>query len=337
MRSIFFRRLAVVTLITMILTSCTAKIGVDLDKETDPADQETNSSVEALQPEEDKKAETVPENIPEVKPEIAVQPETNNNIEKNADTKEEDNKPADKPVEKKIIGEFGKFDNTKYGWWYRRNKDKPPTIDNKYDQLLKKYDGIFRHDTDEKVLYLTFDEGYENGYTPKILDVLKENQTTAAFFITGPYLKKHSDLVKRMVEEGHIVANHTINHPSMPEILDDKKLEEEILGLERPFYEMFQQHMKYLRPPKGEYSERTLALTQSLGYKTVFWSFHYLDYDVKNQKGADHAYNEVMGRLHNGAVLLLHAVSKDNAEALDRIIKDAKAQGYEFKSLDEIE
>ncbi|MGE4284939.1 MAG: delta-lactam-biosynthetic de-N-acetylase, partial [Clostridia bacterium] len=268
----------------------------------------------------------------------------NESIEPENNT-EADVKPVVKPVvepvvepdTKKVTGEFSKIDNKKYGWWYRRNKDKPPTIDSQYDQMLKKYDGIFRHNTEEKVLYLTFDEGYENGYTPKILDVLKENQTPAAFFITGPYLKQQSDLVKRMIEEGHIVGNHTINHPSMPEILEDEKLEEEILGLERPYYEMFQKNMEYIRPPKGEYSERTLALTQSLGYKTVFWSFHYLDYDVKNQKGADYAYNEVMSRLHSGSVLLLHAVSKDNTEALDRIIKDAKAQGYEFKSLDEIE
>jgi peptidoglycan-N-acetylmuramic acid deacetylase len=122
----------------------------------------------------------------------------------------------------------------------------------------------------------------------------------------------------------------------MPDITDDRKLEEEILGLERPFYEMFRQEMKYLRPPKGEYSERTLAITKSLGYKTVFWSFAYTDWDVNNQKGEDFAYDTVMSGIHNGAVLLLHAVSKDNANALERIINDARGRGYVFKTLSEM-
>ncbi|NLY43535.1 MAG: delta-lactam-biosynthetic de-N-acetylase [Clostridiaceae bacterium] len=227
------------------------------------------------------------------------------------------------------------LNNKKYGWGYKKQKNLPPIVSQATIDLLEKYDAIYRKNTDEKVLFLTFDEGYENGYTPVILDVLKEHQVPAAFFITGPYLKKNPDLVKRMVEEGHIVGNHTVNHPSMPEVLDDAKLEEELLGLDRSFYEMFQSNMKYVRPPKGEYSERTLALTQSLGYKTVFWSFAYVDWDVNNQKGADYAYQQVMDGIHNGAILLLHAVSKDNAEALGKIIQDARAAGYQFKSLDE--
>ncbi len=240
------------------------------------------------------------------------------------------------PDSKKGDGDFSHFDNTKKAWWFKRNTDNQPSSTNSdIEELIEKYDGFYIDKTDEKVLYLTFDEGYENGYTPKILDVLKENKVKAAFFITGSYLKLHPDLVKRMVDEGHIVANHTINHPSLPDVDEYEKIEEEILGLERSYYEMFQKNMNYFRPPKGEYSERTLAITQSLGYKTVFWSFAYVDWDVNNQKGADYAYDKVMKGIHNGAVILLHAVSKDNTEALDSIIKDAREKGYTFKSLEE--
>jgi peptidoglycan-N-acetylmuramic acid deacetylase len=235
----------------------------------------------------------------------------------------------------KDINEFSDKDNTLNSWWFRRAVDHvPQRVNEDIDNLLKKYDGIYLESTDQQDIYLTFDEGYENGYTPLILDVLKENDVKAAFFITGYYLEKNSDLVKRMIDEGHIVGNHTINHPKMPEITDYNKLEEEILGLERDYYEMFNEKMTFLRPPSGAYSERTLAITKSLGYKTVFWSFAYADWDTNNQRGKDFAYETVMKELHNGEIMLLHAVSKDNAEALDDIIKNAKLLGYNFKSLD---
>ena len=242
--------------------------------------------------------------------------------------------PKAKERQNKPNSEYGQYNNTRKSWWYKKNVDAPPSVPQDVQQLMDQYGGIYLKNSTQKVLYLTFDEGYENGYTPKILDVLKENQVKAMFFITGPYLKNHSDLVERMIKEGHEIANHTINHPSMPEITDDNKLEEEIIGLERSFYEQFGKKMKYIRPPKGEYSERTLAMSKELGYKTVFWSFAYLDWDVKNQKGADHAFEQVMNGIHNGAVILLHAVSKDNAEALDRIIMASKEKGYEFKMLE---
>ncbi|MFO7636954.1 MAG: polysaccharide deacetylase family protein [Clostridia bacterium] len=132
-----------------------------------------------------------------------------------------------------------------------------------------------------------------------------------------------------------IVANHSVNHPSLPG-KNDLEVIEEILGLERRYYEAFGRNMKYFRAPMGEYSERVLAITWDLGYHSVFWSFAYRDWETDNQKGADHAYNEIMPYLHNGCVLLLHAVSQDNALALDRVIRDAKAQGYVFKTLDDL-
>jgi len=211
----------------------------------------------------------------------------------------------------------------------RKPNGQTPAADPGAPELLSKYGGVYIGDTTQKKIYLTFDEGYENGYTAKILDVLKNNGVKAVFFITGPYLKDHMDLVERMVAEGHSVGNHTIHHYSLPE-LDPARVEEEVLGLDRAFYEKFNKHMKFLRPPKGEYSEMTLAVTQKLGYCNMFWSFAYDDWYRDKVRGPEYALDIVTRNLHNGAILLLHAVSKDNADALDSIIKTAIQMGYTF-------
>ncbi|WP_010244050.1 delta-lactam-biosynthetic de-N-acetylase [Acetivibrio cellulolyticus] len=224
----------------------------------------------------------------------------------------------------------GEFSNNLLRWGIlRKGFGKIPDADPGAPGLLKKYGAVYLGDTSKNLVYLTFDEGYENGYTPKILDALRENNVKAVFFVTGPYLAEHQDLVRRMLEEGHIVGNHSIHHPSLPTV-DDKALEEEILGLDRAFFEKFGKHMQFLRPPKGEYSERTLAITQKLGYTNLFWSFAYDDWYRDKIRGPQYAYEKVMNNLHNGEVILLHAVSKDNAEALDMIIKGAREKGFEF-------
>ncbi len=221
--------------------------------------------------------------------------------------------------------------NTKYGWGLKKNKNAPPDIPSATIELIEKYGGIYKSD-EEKTLYLTFDEGYENGYTAKILDILKENKVSAAFFVTGPYIEKQRDLVKRMTEEGHIVGNHTVNHPSMPDVPDEKVIEE-VKKLSESYYDLTGKKMKFFRPPMGEYSERTLKLTKDAGFTNVFWSFAYCDWEVNNQRGTGYAYNQITEGVHDGAILLLHAVSRDNAEILDKVIKDLKAKGYKFKSL----
>ena len=224
----------------------------------------------------------------------------------------------------------GEYKNNLLRWGIlRKGYGVTPDADPGAPELLEKYGGKYIGDTGKNEIYLTFDEGYENGYTSKILDVLRENNVKAIFFITGPYLSEHQDLVRRMVEEGHVVGNHTIHHPSLPSV-DDKALEEEILGLDRAFFEKFGKHMQFLRPPKGEYSERTLAITQKLGYVNLFWSFAYDDWHKDKIRGAQYAYDKVINNLHNGEVMLLHAVSKDNADALDMIIKGARSKGFEF-------
>lgn len=227
------------------------------------------------------------------------------------------------------------LDNTLKAWGFKKEKNKAPDMPKDYTDLLRAYDGYYLGNSEEKVLYLTFDEGYENGYTGQILDVLKKTETPAAFFVTGPYLEKEETLVKRMIDEGHIVGNHTVNHPSMP-TADDETIVKEIDNLNNMFKEKYGKTMKYFRPPRGEFSERTLSITKDMGYKTIFWSSAYADWDPNNQKGTKYALEQFTNQLHNGSIILLHAVSKDNADALETMINTAKKQGYRFLSLDEL-
>ena len=241
----------------------------------------------------------------------------------------EDKEPSEDPSQEPGETDYNKYDNKKYAWYVLRKSDhSTPGTGAGMAELVNKYGGFYLGD-------LTFDEGYEYGYTPKILDILRDNNVKAAFFITLPYLNKNPELVERMVNEGHIVGNHTVSHPSLPEV-DNQKVIDEIEGLNKAFRERTGLDMRYLRPPKGEFSERTLKISSDLGYRNVFWSSAYDDWDVNKQKGADYAYKMVMDNVHNGNVILLHAVSQSNTEALDRIIKDLKAQGYRFGTLDEI-
>ena len=225
------------------------------------------------------------------------------------------------------------LDNTKQGWGQGRqvDNDNRPLSCTKFQDRYGKYDAIFIKENTKKI-YLSFDEGYENGYTSKILDVLKAKKVSAVFFVTYDYVKRNPELVRRMIEEGHVVGNHTYTHPSMP-TLSLVKASSEITALHDYVKEMFNYTMTLFRPPMGEFSERTLALTQSLGYKSVFWSFAYVDWDPSRQMGADKAYIKVVSCLHNGAVYLLHAVSKDNAEILGSFIDKAASEGYEFAKL----
>lgn len=185
----------------------------------------------------------------------------------------------------------------------------------------------------DKVLYLTFDCGYENGYTSKILDVLKEKNVPAAFFCTLNEVKDNKELIGRMISEGHIVGNHSVTHPSFAEI-SREQMKTEIQGFEDYLKENFNGYCEpYFRFPKGEYTDEALNLVGSLGYSSVFWSLSYADWDTNAQKGADYAYDKVISRLHPGAIILLHSVSSDNALAMAKIIDKARSEGYEFRSL----
>ena len=202
---------------------------------------------------------------------------------------------------------------------------------------LQKYNAIYAGDPAEKVLYLTFDAGYENGHTKQILDILRAHQVPAAFFLVGNYIETQPDLVRQMVADGHIVGNHTMHHPNMSKIQTMEAFEKELLQLEKLFTSVTRQEMpKYYRPPQGVYSEENLQMAQQLGYKTVFWSLAYADWDNKAQPSAQYAFDKLLPRVHNGAVILLHSTSATNAQILDELLTRLKADGYSFQSIDQL-
>ena len=202
---------------------------------------------------------------------------------------------------------------------------------------LGQFDAAYLGDTKEKVLYLTFDAGYENGCTAKILDVLQKHEVSAAFFLVGNYLEKNGDLVRRMVAEGHIVGNHTMHHPDMSKISDKAAFSKELSDLEALFKEITGETIpKYYRPPQGSYSEDNLRMAKELGYKTVFWSLAYVDWNNDKQPTAEYAFSKLLPRTHNGAVVLLHSTSQTNAEILDQLLARWKEMGYRFGTLEEL-
>jgi len=217
-----------------------------------------------------------------------------------------------------------------------RQEGQPPVGNAGIDQL-KRYDAAYIGDTGEKVLYLTFDAGYENGNTAKILDVLKEQQVSAAFFLVGNYIEKNADLVRRMVSEGHTVGNHTMHHYDMSKIADKASFSKELTELEALYRDTTGQDMpKYYRPPQGTYSEENLAMAQELGYKTVFWSLAYVDWNNDDQPTREEALSKLLPRTHNGAVVLLHSTSATNAEILQELLTKWKAEGYRFAGVEEL-
>ena len=189
--------------------------------------------------------------------------------------------------------------------------------------------------TAEKVIYLTFDCGWENGYTDDVLDTLKEKKVPAAFFCTLEHIKKSPELITRMIKEGHIVGNHSAKHPNFAEI-DRQRMADEILECDNYLRENFGYTSSFFRFPEGCYTENALELVHSMGFTSVFWSSAYADWDVSKTKGKDYAFETVTSRLHPGAILLLHSVSPDNAAALGDIIDWARQNGYEFKALTEL-
>ena len=202
---------------------------------------------------------------------------------------------------------------------------------------LARYHGVYLGDTTQKVLYLTFDAGFENGCTAQILDTLQKHNAPAAFFLVGNYLKTEPDLVRRMVEEGHIVGNHTMSHPDMSRIADETAFRKELEGLETLYREITGQEMpKYYRPPQGVYSQQNLEMADKLGYRTVFWSLAYVDWDQNKQPTKEQAFAKLLPRTHDGAIVLLHSTSQTNAQILDELLTEWEQMGYRFASIEEL-
>ena len=202
---------------------------------------------------------------------------------------------------------------------------------------LAQYNAYYLGDTSQKVIYLTFDCGYENGYTSSILDTLKKHNAPAAFFVVGNMIESAPDLIRRMVAEGHIVGNHTYHHPDMSSISDQAAFQKELESLEALFQETTGQTMsKYYRPPQGTYNVANLRQAKALGYKTILWSLAYADWYVDDQPTPEQAYSKLLPRIHDGAIVLLHSTSRTNAEILDELLTKWEEMGFSFASLDQL-
>lgn len=224
---------------------------------------------------------------------------------------------------------------TNWGLSFREN-GKPP-VGNASARALKEYNAYFLGKDETKDIYLTFDAGFENGFTPSILDVLKNHEVKAAFFLVGHYLEEEPELVKRMIDEGHIVGNHTYNHPDMSKISDVESFKKELSSLEELYKQITGLDMpKYYRPPQGKFNEENLIMANNLGYKTIFWSLAYVDWYNDKQPTKEQAFKKLIPRTHPGAVILLHSTSKTNSEILDELITKWKDEGYTFKTLDDL-
>ena len=221
-------------------------------------------------------------------------------------------------------------------WGLSYQGDNQVPIGNETQGYLKEFNAYYIDDdgTEDKFIYLTFDAGYENGYTDKILDVLKKEKVPATFFLVGDYIKANPDIVRRMDKEGHIIGNHTMSHPDMSIITDQNDFESELKELEIIYEETTGHKMKkFYRPPQGKYSEKNLEMAKSMGYTTVFWSLAYVDWYVDKQPSREEALNILNKRIHDGAIVLLHSTSKTNSEILEELIKEWKKEGYKFKPL----
>ncbi len=238
-------------------------------------------------------------------------------------------KPINIPeIPKETLDKITALSNTKDGWGQGTHKDSlnRPTGSINAQKKYGKYGAKFIMENEKKI-YLTFDEGYENGYTDDILDILKEKDVKAVFFVTLSYAKSNPKLIRRMIDEGHIVGNHSSKHFSYPE-KDLQTVYEDFKDLHNYIVENFSYEMKLFRFPMGEYSERTLALVQELGYESLFWSYAYMDWEPEDQPTKEEAFNKITSNAHPGALYLLHAVSKTNTEVLGSVIDKFRADGY---------
>lgn len=222
-------------------------------------------------------------------------------------------------------------------WGLSFQEEGKTPVGNATFEELAKYDAFYAEQTEEKHIYLTFDVGYENGNTASILDTLKKHNVSATFFVVGTYIESDPELVKRMAEEGHIVGNHTWHHPDMSQIAAMDAFKKELEDVENAYLEVTGEEMtKFYRPPQGKYSEANLKMAQELEYKTFFWSLAYVDWYDDNQPSREDAFEKLLGRIHPGAIVLLHSTSDTNALILDELIQKWEEMGYTIRSLTEL-
>ena len=222
-------------------------------------------------------------------------------------------------------------------WGLSFQEEEQPPVANATFEELAQYDAFYAQDTNEKILYLTFDCGYENGNTPQILDALKKHGAPATFFVVGTYIESNPELIKRMISEGHTVGNHTWHHPDMAQISAMEIFQKELTDVEDAYKEVTGEEMtKFYRPPQGKYSESNLKNAQQLGYQTFFWSLAYVDWYENDQPTKEEAFDKLIGRIHPGAIVLLHNTSRTNAEILDELLGKWEEMGYQIRALAEL-
>ncbi|TGB05436.1 delta-lactam-biosynthetic de-N-acetylase [Halobacillus salinus] len=222
------------------------------------------------------------------------------------------------------------------GWGYKKSQEGEVPDVGRYGPMVEEYDGFYVDPSGDKTVYFTFDNGYEQGYTGQVLDVLREKDVPAAFFITGHYIESAPELVKRMAKEGHLIGNHSWSHPDFTKVSKDK-MEEELKRVNEAVRELTDQEtMSFVRPPRGTFNDQTLKWAEEFGYTHAFWSVAFKDWETDNQKGWEYAYNSVLNQIHPGAVILLHSVSQDNADALSELIDELRKRGYKFGTLNDL-
>lgn len=341
---------AIILICTLVMVSamvsCTR--GSNSNGESDSKDEDRSSNEDEYKDDENKGNDLEKEenSLIEEEPSAEEEPITE---EEPSDEEQGTNEGTDEGIQEETpqgADEEDNFDygvdssglsNIEYSWSFKRNSTHLPVTGYSQGIDLEKYDAYFKVNTEEKVIYLTFDEGYENGYTSQILDTLQENDVHAAFFVTKPYIESSIDLCIRMKEEGHIVANHSVTHSSFPE-LSNEQIKNELIQTAQAFHVATGYEMDpFFRTPSGKFSERVLSEVRKHGYSSIFWSLAYGDWDVNKQPGAEYVYDHIMTNHHAGGIFLLHAVSKSNTEALDRVLKGLKAEGYRFGNLYELE
>ncbi len=241
-----------------------------------------------------------------------------------------------------VIGAFGSneavetvAENTNWGLGFKGD-GKPPKGNASVADLAK-HNAYYIGDTSKNIIYLTFDAGFENGNTEKILDSLKKHNVKATFFLVGNYIETSPELVERMVEEGHTIGNHTYSHPDMSKISDEESFKKELQSLESLYKETTgQELLKIYRPPQGKYCVSNLEMADKLGYKTIFWSLAYVDWYENKQPTKEEAFNKLLKRIHPGAIVLLHSTSKTNGDILDELLTKWEDMGYSFGEIKDL-
>lgn len=310
---------AVIAAVTLSMTSCLRRVGGD-DTQPDTSGVLTNAPTEPA---------TDPVTAPVTEPATIPATDPATELQQQGDTPPavQGNKVLSNGVTIDASAYAG-YDNTLRGWGPGGavNDRNQPAGSVMYNNKFGSYDALFMAEGDKNI-YLTFDEGYENGYTEKILNTLRDKGVKAVFFVTYDYITRNPELVRRMIDEGHVLGNHSMKHLSMPSLSADAAAEE-IAGLHQYVKDNFGYEMNLFRPPMGEFSERTLAVTKDLGYKSVFWSFAYRDWVTDDQPDPESALEKATKSLHPGAIYLLHAVSSTNTQILGDFIDNARAAGY---------